>query len=116
MEKIRPKNFTISKKLICDWTEKKIYLIHYRMLKFYVGHGWVLEKIHEKISFKQSKWLGKYISFNTQKRNRAKNDFEKDFFKILVNSVFGKLIQCVRNRLKIEFIKKNDYKKIITQQ
>ena len=116
MKKIRPKNYTISKKLICDWTDKKIYLIHYRMLKFYVGHGLVLEKIHEKVSFTQSKWLEKYISFNTQKRNRAKNDFEKDFFKLLFTSVFGRMIQKVRNRLKIEFIKNYDYKKIITQQ
>ena len=51
------------------------------MLKFYVRHGMVVEKIHEIISFKQSKWLEKIVSFNTQKRNRAENDFEKDFFK-----------------------------------
>ena len=47
------------------------------MLKFYVRHGMVVEKIHEIISFKQSKWLESYISFITQKRNKAKNDFEK---------------------------------------
>ena len=49
------------------------------MLKFYVRHGMELAKFHTVISFKQSKWLKKYINFNTQKRNRAKNDFEKDF-------------------------------------
>ena len=74
MKKIKPKNYTKSKKLICDWTDKKKYLIHYRMLMFYVRHGGVVEKIHEIISFKQSKWLESYISFNTQKRNKAKND------------------------------------------
>ena len=57
------------------------------MLKFYVRHGMVVDKIHEKISFKQSKWLEKYLNFNTQKRNRANNDFEKDFY-ILLNNVF----------------------------
>ena len=72
MKKIKPKNYTKSKKLICDWTDKKKYLIHYRMLKFYVKHGMIVEKIHEIISFKQSKWLESYISFNTQKRNKAK--------------------------------------------
>ena len=77
MKNIKPGSYTKSKKLICDWTDKKKYLIHYRMLKFYVRHGMVVEKIHEIISFKQSKWLESYISFNTQKRNRAKNDFEK---------------------------------------
>ena len=66
MKKIKPENYTTSKNLICDWTDEK-YLIHYRMLKFYVRHGMVVEKIHEIISFKQSKWLEKYISFNTKK-------------------------------------------------
>ena len=55
MKKIKPKNYTKSKKLISDWTDKTKYLIHYRMLKFYVRHGMVVEKIHEIISFKQSK-------------------------------------------------------------
>ena len=72
MNNIKPKSYTKPKKLICDWTDKKKYLIHYRMLKFYVRHGMIVEKIHEIISFKQSRWLEKYISFKTQKRNRAK--------------------------------------------
>ena len=79
MNKIKPENYIKSKKLICDFTDKKNYLVHYRMLKFYVGHGMVVDKIHETISFKQSNWLEKYINFNTQKRNKTKNDFEKDF-------------------------------------
>ena len=87
------------------------------MLKFYVRHGMIVEKIHEIISFKQSRWLEKYISFNTQKRNRAKNDFEKDFFKLLVNAAFGKFLENVRNRLgDIELIKKDNVQKIINQQ
>ena len=98
MNKINPKNYTKSKKLICDWTDKKKYLIHYRMLKSFVRHGMVIEKIHEIISFKQRKWLEKYIIFNTQKRNKAKTDFEKDFFKPLVNAAFGKFLEIVRNR------------------
>ena len=76
----------------------------------------IVEKIHEKISFKQSKGLEKYISFNTQKRNRAKNDFEKDFFKFLVNAALGKFLDNVRNRLEIELIKKDDVKNIIKRQ
>ena len=103
--------------MICDWSDKKKYLIHYRMLKFYVRHGMVVQKIHEIISFKQSKWLESYISFNTQKRNKAKNDFEKDFFKLLVNAAFGKFLENVRNRLELEeLIKKDNNKKIIDQQ
>ena len=60
-KKIRPKNYTKSKKLICDWTDKKKYLIHYRMLKFYLRHGMIVEKFHEIFSFKQSKRLEKIL-------------------------------------------------------
>ena len=116
MKSIKPENYTKSKKLICDWSDKKKYLIHYRMLKFYVRHGVVVEKIHEIISFKQSKWLESYISFNTQNRNIAKNDFENDFFKLLVNAAFGKFLENVRNCLELELIKKDNVKKIINQQ
>ena len=76
----------------------------------------VVEKIHEIISFKQSKWLEKYISFNTQKRNKAKNDFEKDFFKLLVIAAIGKFLENVRNRSRLEIIKKEDLKNNIKQQ
>ena len=77
---IKPITYTQTKKSVCDWSEKKNYLIHYRMLKFYIRHGMELEKIHSVISFKQSMWLEKYISVNTQKRKKAKADFEKDFY------------------------------------
>ena len=111
MKKIKPKNYTKSKKLICDWTDKKKFLILYRRLNFFVRQCMVVEKIHEMISFKQSKWLEKYISFNTQKRNRTKNDSDEDFFKLLVNVAFGKFLENIRNRLRLELIKKDDIKK-----
>ena len=69
-------------------------------MKFYVRHGMVVGKIHEIFSFTQSEWLEKYITFNTQKRNRAKNDFEKDFFELLVKAalvIFEKTFAIVRD-------------------
>ena len=116
MKTVRPKNFTKAKKLICDWSDKKNYLINYRMLKNYVKHGMEVEKVHSIISFKQSKWLEKYINFNTQKRNKAKNYFEEDFYKLLNNAFYGKTMENVRNRIKVEFIRKDDTDKIIKQQ
>ena len=116
MKEIKPNTYTQTKKLICDWSDKKHYLIQYRMLKFYIRHGMKVEKVHNVISFKQSKWLEKYISFNTQKRNKAKNEFEKDFYKILNISFYGRTMENVRNRTKVEFIKKDDTDKIIKQQ
>ena len=116
MKSIMPKNYVSHKKLICDWTDKKNYLIHYRMLKFYVRYGMKVKKVHSVISFKQSKWLEKYIDFNTQKRNQAINDFEKDFHKLLNNAFNGKTMEKVRNRCKIEFIKRDEHDKILKQQ
>ena len=116
MKQIKPEKYVKSMKLICDWTDKKNYLVHYRMLKFYVRHGMVVDKIHEIISFKQSNWLEKYINFNTQKRNMAKNDFEKDFYKLLNNAFNGKTMENVRNRLGLKFFKKDDYNEIIKYQ
>ena len=81
MKEIKPDTYIQTSKLICDWSDKKNYLVHYRMLKFYLRHGMIVDKIHNIISFKQSRWLEKYINFNTQKRNQAVNDFEKDFYK-----------------------------------
>ena len=83
------------------------------MLKFYVRHGWEVVKIHTVISFKQSKWLEINICFNTQKWNKAKNEFEKDFFKLSNNSFCGKTMENVRNRVRVEFIGKDDTNKNI---
>ena len=116
MKLIKLDNYIKTEKLICDWSDKQNYLVHYRMLKFYIRHGMLIDKVHSVISFKQSKLLEKYINFNTQKRNEAKNDFEKDFYKLLNNAFYGKTMENVRNRLKIKFIKKDDYKKIIEYQ
>ena len=86
------------------------------MLKFYVRHGMIVDKVHDIISFKQSRWLKKYINFNRQKRNQAVNDFEKDFYKLLSNAFYGKTMENVRNRLKIKFVKKDDYREVIKHQ
>ena len=115
MEQIEPKNYTKSKKLICDWRDEKKFLIHYRMLKFYVAHGMIVDKIHDIISIRQNRWLEKYIIFSTQKRNRARNDFEKHFYKSLINAIYGKTMENVQNRLKVKFVKKDGYREIIKQ-
>ena len=76
-KKIKPKNYTKAKKLICDWTDNKNYLIHYRMLKFYVRHGMIVDKFQEIISFKQSKWLKKYINLIHKNKIRLKMNSKK---------------------------------------
>ena len=65
--------------------DKKKYVIHIRALDEALKHGLVLEKIHRAIEFDQSDWMKGYIDFNTQLRNKAKNDFEKDFYELMDN-------------------------------
>ena len=116
MKKIQPKKYKKSRNLICDWIDKKNYLVHFRMLKIYVRHGMAFEKIQKIISFKQSKLLEQFIRFNTQKGNKAKNDFQKGFNKLLNNAFYGKTMENARNRLRLEFFKKDEYKLNIKQQ
>lgn len=78
------------KKLISNLKSKERYAVHYRTLKLYLELGMTLSKIHRIISFSQSRWLKPYIDFNTERRQHAANEFEKDFFKLMNNAVFGK--------------------------
>ena len=107
--------YTQTKKILCDWTDKKNYLIPFRMLKCYVREGMVVEKVLETISFKQSKWLEKYNNSNTQKTNLETNVFEKDFYKLLNKAFYGKTMKNVRSPIKKEY-NKRWYWKIIKQQ
>ena len=77
-------------KLVCNIQDKKICCSHIRALKQALNHGLILKKVHRVIEFNQEAWLKSYIDINTKLRTKAKNDFEKDFFKLMNNSVFWK--------------------------
>ena len=95
-------------KLIPNVCNKTKYMLHYRNLHLYLSLGMKLTKTHRALKFKRSYCMKKYIDFNTKKRMNAANDFEKDFFKLMINSVYGKTMENLRKRIKVRIIKNEE--------
>jgi hypothetical protein len=90
-------------KLILDLLPKYEYVIHFRNLQQCLGLGMTLKKVHRVIRFQQKPWLKAYIDMNTERRKQAKDNVAKDFFKLMNNAIFGKTMEQVRKRRKVEF-------------
>ena len=91
-------------KLIPNLRDKTKYIIHYKNLIQCLQQGMKLKKIHQGIKFVESEWMKPYIEKNTYLRSQAKNNFEKDFFKLMNNSVFGKTMENIRNRVNVKLV------------
>ena len=96
-----------TKKLVCNLNDKKNYIVHINILKQALDHGFKLKKVHRIIEFEQEAWLKEYIDVNTELRKKATNDFEKDFFMLMNNAVFGKTMENVRKHRDIKLVKKD---------
>lgn len=102
-EKMRIGNSKVDK-LVLNLNAKKKYVLHYRTLKFILSHGMSLTRVHKVLRFKQKKWLKPFISLNHSHRLNCKNQFEKNLYKLMNNSIYGKTLENVKNRCDIRLV------------
>ena len=102
------------KKLIPNLRDKNNYVVHYKTLMQCLRLGMKLKKIHRGIKFIECDFLKPYIDKNTNLRTQAKNNFEKDFFKLMNNSVFGKTMENIRNRVNVKLVDTGEQFKKLT--
>ena len=104
-----PERMEINKcnKLVCNLYNKKKYVVHINSLKQALNHGLKLKQIHRIIKFNQEAWLKPYIDINTELRKLANNDFEKDLFKLMNNSIFGKTMENIRKHRDLKLVTTN---------
>ena len=100
-------------KLICNVLNKKEYIVHIRALQQALNHGLKLTKIHRITQFNQDDWLKPCIDMNAELRKHAKNEFEKKFFKLMNNSVFGKTMENIRNHREIIIVTSDKQRSIL---
>ena len=115
---VLPERMKINKceKLVCNIHNKENYIIHMSSLKQALNHGLILKRVHKVIEFEQEPWLKPYIMMNTELRMQAKNDFEKDFFKLMNNAVFGKTMENVRNHRDIKIVTTDKRRSILASE
>ena len=113
-----PERMKINKceKLVCNTHNKENYIIHIASLKQALNHGLILKRVHKVIEFEQEAWLKPYLMMNTELRMQAKNDFEKDFFKLMINTVFGKTMENVRNHRDIKIVTTDKRRSILASE
>ena len=99
------------KKLVCDLHNKKKYVVHIKSLKQALNHGLKLKRVHRVIEFNQKAWLKPYIDMNTELRKLAKDDCEKDLFKLMNNEVFEKTMENIRKQRDVKIVTTDKKKK-----
>ena len=92
-------------KLVANLHDKEESVIQIRNSKQALNHGLVMKKVHRVIKFNEKSWLKPHVDMNTQLRKNAKNNFEKDFVKLMNNAVFGKTMENVRELSSLQQLK-----------
>ena len=94
-------------RLVPNLKDKKGHVVHIKELDQALKHGLKLKKVHQVIEFQQSKWMKAYIMLNTWLRKDAKNEYDKDFLRLMNNSVFGKTMENIRNHKDMKLVKRD---------
>ena len=103
-------------KLVPNLRDEIKYVVHYKNIQYYLSLGIKLIKVHRILKFKQSNWLKEYIKFNTEKRKIAVSEFEKNFFKLLINSIYRKSMESIRKRISVKLINNSkDYLRCVSK-
>ena len=103
-------------KLLTTLDDNKKYVVCISALKQPLDHGLILKKVHKVLEFKQRAWMKPYIDKNTKLRSESKNDYEKDFFKLMNNSVYGKTMENVRKHRDIKFVSTDSERKKLVSE
>ena len=102
------KTYRGSRKLLLTQYNREHYIVHFAILKFYLKMGLTLNKVHRVIKYRQKAWLKEYIDFNSKQRSLAKNTFDKDYYKLKNNALFGKTMEDVRKRINYKLVTDED--------
>jgi len=113
---LHSEKFKASRKLVPDLKDKKHFVCSLKTLQLCVNKGLEVEKIHRVLAADQTDFVTPYIEFNSKKRQNAQSDFEKDFFKLANNSIYGKFIESLRNRTNVEIVKDQKSAKRLTSK
>ena len=98
------KTYKPSQKLLLTQYDREHYIVHFAILKFYLAMGLTLNKVHRIIKYRQKPWLKEYIDFNSKQRALSTNTFDKDFYKLKNNALFGKTMEDVRKRINYKLV------------
>ena len=99
-------------KLVPNLCNKSRYVLHYRNLQLYMSLGLRLTVVHRALWFDQSPWMEPYIRKNTELRKKATSDFEKDLYKLMNNSVFGKTMENLWKGVDVNLVRSNEEDKL----